>query len=575
MGVRKSSKRAVTGIEARGHKRSSRANFKDALRYGLSTAPFVLGSLIWSSGAVAQTAGAATPTPNAVAPVSGERSKVIVREVVAPSRPKGSVHADAARVAGEHTALKVKSVPPSPAPGAVTLTVAPDSAARAAAINATLGYRGWNVAWPSFADTLSQDAGGYRSTLALYGFGFLTYNIAIAGDNLLNTPRTVPSNFPVKCPAEANELGKLCAGNRAYYGQRPDYDESETFALTYDTSRWGVPDGLLTMEFVVSVGSDQAYIPNDDGRLLVASWYQTAFDRRAELEFGYLQGSQEFIGQTVGGNFANPFGPSAGVPALLGLSGKDASTPMARATIPITGDFKNGLYDEVAVARSIPVRGFFPGGFQNEHNDNPSGFDFFSSEPGTGAVFIDEFGYRQQSKPGQLYEWFRAGTIYNNSTFSDLSRVAMTPTATVDGSGASAYVLADQQITQPDQMQPGRGIYVGGTFMYASPTIASFTQYDEGRIYWKGPLDSRPNDMFSFVYARNEVSKYLAATPVNALTGVAFAQSTNTYTISYTLRATAGVYVTLGLSYVDHPSVQFFQGEGGALLLQAATIIAF
>jgi porin len=449
-----------------------------------------------------------------------------------------------------------------------------DSAARAAAINAKLGYRGWDIPFPSYADSLSKDYAGYRSTLAQYGFGFVTFNGPLVEDNLLNTPRTVPSTFPTKCAPNAAITGQFCAGGRAYFGQRLDAADAQTMVLTYDTSRWGVPDGLLAIgaEFVAT--SDPVFLPAEH-KMQLLSWYQTAFDRRVELEFGYLQGSQEIIGQTVGGNIFSPFGPSGAIPALNGLSTNSEATPMARATVVITGDLKNGFYDEPAVQRSLPVRGISSNAFTNEVLNNPTGFNFFSSEPGTRAVFVDEFGYRQQSKPGQLNEWFRTGVLYNNSTFTDLSKVLKNPSATVDGSGALVYALADQQITQPDKTQPGRGIYAGATYMYANPQTSAITQYSEARVYWKGPFDSRPTDMISLIYSHNQVSKYVNAQSAFLAPAAAIAPFTNAYTVSYNIHAFAGVYFTIGVSYIDNPSTKYFPGEGSALNLLASTFVVF
>jgi porin len=439
-------------------------------------------------------------------------------------------------------------------------------------LNVVLGYRGWNVPFPAFNDTLTQDAGGIRSALAEYGIGFIGYGSPRFFANLLDTPTRVPNTFP-KCPSDASVSGALCAGNRAYFGQSPDAVYGVSMVLTYDLQRLGIPDGLLAVGGSFSGGDYQAYSPNIN-RVNLLSWYQTAFDRRMEVEFGYLQGLQQFVGQTVGGNFANPFGPSGSIPALLGLSAGTAATPMFRSTFHMTGDLKNGFYNEFAVSRSVPVRGPY-GVYQNEVTLNPTGFDFFSSQPGTGALFTDELGYRQQSKPGQLGEWFRVGTMYNTSTFRDLSRVSVDPNASIDGSGGSIYVLGDQQIYQPDSTKPGRGIYVGATFMYASPNVASITQYKEARAYWVGPFDSRPSDMISLVWAHNDISKYVAATPFNPLTGVGVAAFTNTYTASYAARLAAGTYLTVGLSYSDHPSVRYFQGEGSALNFVSSLTLVF
>ncbi len=58
------------------------------------------------------------------------------------------------------------------------------------------GVKGWNFGFPSFGDTLMQDYGGWRSSLASAGIGLIEYNLTRFQANLLDTPREGPRFNP-------------------------------------------------------------------------------------------------------------------------------------------------------------------------------------------------------------------------------------------------------------------------------------------------------------------------------------------------------------------------------------------
>jgi porin len=95
------------------------------------------------------------------------------------------------------------------------------------------GVKGWNFAFPSFGDTLTQDYGGWRSKLASAGIGLIHYNLDRFQANLLNTPHESPRFNPFFDSAQI------------YWGQKPSFSNGNVLVLTYDLSRFGVPDGQL------------------------------------------------------------------------------------------------------------------------------------------------------------------------------------------------------------------------------------------------------------------------------------------------------------------------------------------
>jgi porin len=424
---------------------------------------------------------------------------------------------------------------------AVKAPVVTDPAASAAALNKRYGIHGWNIPFPSYGDTLLQDAGGYRTELAKYGIGFIAWNSTITATNMLNTPTT-------------NK------GTQAYWGQRFGVANIFNPWLTYDLSQYGIPDGQIQVSGIFVNSSWQPYLP-DTAQLARLSYYQTFLDKKLEMNIGIQGNGAAFIGVAVGGLIQSPFGPNASIPTELGLSSTSIVQPTAWFNYHITDNW----YDTFAVMRSISPTA---SAFVDEQAKDPTGFDF--SEKGANAVYLNELGYKQAATANRPMTWVRGGAVYNSSLYHDF---ATGGTSTKDG----FYLLADQQILQlAPGSAPGRGWYVGASAMYTPPETSIFSQYYEGRIYAKGPFDARPSDFVSLVYSHNVISKF-AADPINltaALTGTFAQYSTNSLTLSYTARVTAGFYLTAGVGYTDHPSFTFIPKEGSALNFLASAFVA-
>jgi hypothetical protein len=76
------------------------------------------------------------------------------------------------------------------------------------ALDKALGYKGWNIPFPSFTETLLLDDGGFRTALASQGIGFLHFGVVVSQANMLDTPRSVPNSYP-PCTYR-NHLGGIC-----------------------------------------------------------------------------------------------------------------------------------------------------------------------------------------------------------------------------------------------------------------------------------------------------------------------------------------------------------------------------
>lgn len=451
------------------------------------------------------------------------------------------------------------------------------------------GVKGWNFGFPSFGDTLTQDPWGWRSSLASAGIGLIEYNLTRFQANLLDTPREGPRFNPFYQSAQN------------YWGQSPSFNNFSVVVLTYDLSRFGVPDGQLQFSGITTYATWKGFVP-DVLTMNFLAYYQTWFDRRLEMKLGLLANQNEFVGQTVGANFVTTGGPANSIITLLGMS----VSPVSTWSFRLTGHLGEKLYNETAVMRSLVVNG--PTGNPVFDTDalNPTRLDWNVNTssysptaevgaPGTGELFVNEFGYKQDPTTTSRYTWLRVGAMYNNSTFHDFTKSVadggLVPGAigpTRDGNGGF-YLLADQQIWQPaaDAAKTAyRGLYAGATVMYARPQTTPITQYYEGRVYMKAPFASRPRDLVSLVAYYQVNSPYLVDNLNTLNTAGTFGKpETWSATVGYLANLRPGVYLTLGLNYTANPSQAFYFGpsqanpsqrfEGNALNFQAALFTAF
>jgi porin len=457
-----------------------------------------------------------------------------------------------------------------------------------AEMDKVLGIKGWNYAPPSFAESVTLDYGGWRSSLASAGIGLLEANITRFQTNMLDTPREGPRYNP------------FYESTQSYWGQKPSFHDISVLVLTYDLSRFGIPEGQLLLAGNFNYATYEAFSP-DTATFHFLSHYQTLFDRRLEIKFGLVGNQNEFVGQNIGGAFASTGGPANSIITLLGMS----VSPVSTWSFRVTGHLGK-FYNETAVMRSLVVNGPTGNALFDTDELNPTRLQWNvntsdysptaeAGAPGTGELFVDEFGYKQDATPSSLYTWARLGVMYNNSTFHDFTKSvadgglvqgAIGPTK--DGN-AGFYLLADQQIWQsaPDSTNSAsRGLYAGATIMYARPKTTPITQYYEGRLYMKAPFESRPKDLVSLVFFYQVNSPYLVdnLNTLNVL-GTYGKPETWSATVGYLARLRPGVSLSLGFNYTANPSQAFYFGpskanpsqsfEGNALNFQATLFTTF
>jgi porin len=440
-----------------------------------------------------------------------------------------------------------------PATVAVSPAIPPCSQESAAALNPRYGLKGWDIPFPNFGDSLLLDYGCWRTNLAKAGFGFSAYNVDLLIANTVN--HYTPSS-----------------GHQQYAGQRPTGLNSLNFFLTYDLSQYGIPDGQLAFGGIKQNTTYINYTQNAFN-MIELSYYQTALDKKLEFEIGYTNLAVRFQGTQLGGNIANPLGSGSATAALLGANNAPETTPAAIVKWNMT----DRLYDKFAIARSTPgtAQGGLGSSLLVEHYFNPTGFTFSGKPcifgtcyPAPRELFLNEFGYRNQAAPGDPSTWVRADFFYNNTPYNNLQySTAAAPTYT-DNRGFQ--FLIDRQIWQSEPDSPFtayKGVYLGTTLGHVIPQAAALPWDFQGRIYTYG-LFGRPRDQLAFNFEHEIYSPYIvdpsnnaapAAGPAAALAcvngGLCRRHAVNIYTLSYNANIMRGVFATIGVQYVDHPSL--------------------
>lgn len=405
-----------------------------------------------------------------------------------------------------------------------------------------LRIKGLEVNFPRPADTVDQDKGGVRSALAEIGIGYIGWTSVFFVNNLL--PNAAKSTI-------ANQL---------YSGQNPTFYTQNYMMVTYDLSRYGIPDGQIIVGTQQQAWTWQPGGPDRFG-IDTITYYQTFFDRKLELKMGYLMNSYEFAGTIVGGNpGANVFGPSANVLYQGGMNYAPAPTP----TLNLTYHFDDHLYNKTSFQRSTSPDGVFA-----HITANPTGLNW--STANAGVLLLDESGYRNSAAPGLPETWLRAGVGFNNSHYTNLAH----PTQPRADDNSFYYVAADRQLWQNDvRGTASRGIYGGFTVMGAPPDLNKVDQYYEVRLYAKGLFDSRPSDQISIVATNTVWSNFAVDTA--ATKGSLVHRDAKAISGTYTAHLAPGIYSSIGLTYIDHPtSITYTPQTGHALNFSASTSIFF
>lgn len=387
---------------------------------------------------------------------------------------------------------------------------------------------------PGPADTIDQDKGGVRSALADLGIGYVGWTQNSLIDNRLPN------------------ASKSTIFNQRYIGESPTFGTVNFMIVTYDLSRFGIPDGQIT------VGAEQqhwTWKPAGPDRVGIntIAYYQTFFDGTLELKMGYLRNHDEFLGM-------NPFGPTPVILSQAGMSNNSAPTP----ALNVKYNFDDRLYTKISIQRSVS-----PDGQLAHITENPTGLDWRTAN--AGILLLDETGFKNKAAPGLPETWLRAGIGFNDSRYPHLAG-PLQPRANAN---SAYYVAADRQFWQSDaQGSPARGIYGGFSAMYAPSDVNKVSRYLELRLYAKGLFNSRPRDQIA-IAATNIAWSRFAVDAALAKGDLVHRDSTAIWG-RYTARLAPGVYATLGLLYINHPTtITYTRQTGHALNVLMSTSVFF
>ena len=107
----------------------------------------------------------------------------------------------------------------------------------------SLRIKGLNISLPGPQDTIDPDFAGIRSSLAAIGIGYIGYSNNFFYNNLLSAER---STF----------------GQQTYNGQKPTFFTNNVMQLTYDLSRYGIPDGQIVLGGIYNFDTWEPAGPN-------------------------------------------------------------------------------------------------------------------------------------------------------------------------------------------------------------------------------------------------------------------------------------------------------------------------
>jgi hypothetical protein len=199
----------------------------------------------------------------------------------------------------------------------------------------SLRVKGLNIALPGPQDTIDPDFAGIRSSLAAFGIGYIGWSSNSFYNNML--------------PAE-----RATFGQQAYNGQKPTFFTNNVMQVTFDLSRYGIPDGQIVIGGVYNFDTWAPAGPNALS-LATLSYYQTFLNKRVELKVGYLANALEFgdpfwpvIWRPASSDRAQRFRSKRASTLLPGQLRRSTSSSMVR-----TGSTTNSAFSARA-ARMVP-----------------------------------------------------------------------------------------------------------------------------------------------------------------------------------------------------------------------------
>ena len=392
----------------------------------------------------------------------------------------------------------------------------PDSPTPAERSIEDLNYLGGDAAMPPFSDSVIDIDSGFRQALFRKGVAFRVITGPQYTQNVLDAP--VP------------------ADQQVYVGQRPFGASFMQPILSADLRQLHLRNAQLYLGGVWNWVSWNPAGPKTI-QLWALYFYKSFGEDRLEIKAGYIANNMNFVGLFVGGSTSTGAqGVYAVLPFEVGMSYFPLTAPSFNVRLRGPGN----TYIKTAAQRSQD-----PNGGPTEVARNHTGFRFIPH--GDKLVLIYEGGYLRAASPDAHEAWFRAGYIYNTTAYRNEA------TGRSESGNYCAYALIDDQVFKSSREHPKQGLYAGASFMTVPETMNAYARYYEGRLYKEAPFRSRPDDVLSVVASRSGYSKIFTDNLVSE--GKTVWRAGTTVTGSYSLRASRGNYLSLGLSYVNGPAI--------------------
>jgi porin len=379
-----------------------------------------------------------------------------------------------------------------------------------------LNYLGGDAAMPPFSDSVIDVDSGFRRALLNKGLAFRVIAGPQYTQNMLDAP--VP------------------ADEQVYVGQRAFESMFVQPIVSADLHQLHLRQAQLYMGGVWNWASWNPAGPK--ALQLWALYFYKAFgENRLEVKAGYIANNMNFVGLFVGGSTATG---AQGVYAVLPYEAGMSYFPLTAPSFNVRIRGPKNTYIKAAAQRS-----FDPNGGPTEVARNHTGFRFIPH--GDKLVLINEGGYLRAATADAHQAWFRAGSINNTTPYRNEA------TGRSDTGNYCTYALMDYQLLKSGPENPNHGLYAGGSFMTVPDTMNAYARYYEARLYKEAPVRSRPGDVVSVVASRTGYSKIFTDNLVSQ--GKTVWRAGTTITGSYSLQASRGNYLSLGLSYVEGPAI--------------------
>jgi len=379
-----------------------------------------------------------------------------------------------------------------------------------------LNYVGGEAAMPPFSDSLIDSGSRFRQGLFRQGMAFRIIVQPQYSQNVLQAP--------------------VAADAQVYVGQRPFEGAMIQPIFTADLHQLGLRNAQLCMGAVWNWASWRPAGPK-----ALQLWnlylYKAFAEDRVEIKAGYVSNNMNFVGFFVGGSTATG---AQGVYAILPYEAGLSYFPLTAPSFNVRIRGPKYTYLKPTAQRSLG-----PLGGPTEVARNHTGFRF--DPHGDKLLLIGEGGFQRDASAGAHEAWFRAGYMVNRTAYANLV------TGKLETGNHCAYALIDDQVLKTNVEHPDHGIYAGASFITVPQSLNAYARYYEARSYWKAPFRSRPGDVLSAVASRTDYSGRYASHLVAE--GNTVWRAGTTLTGSYSLHASRGDYLSLGLGYANGPAI--------------------